>query len=108
MPGNLLIAQSGGPSMVINQSLVGVVLAARGNPDVGKIYGALHGIQGILDEQFVDLRKETVENLEAVAATPSSASPSRWVAVRKTNRNQPTTKTMGQVATRPAPLSFHA
>ena len=59
--------------MVINQSLVGVVLAARGNPDVGKIYGALHGIQGILDEKFVDLRKETVANLEAVAATPSSA-----------------------------------
>ena len=70
---NLLVAQSGGPSMVINQSLVGVVLAARGNPDVGKIYGALHGIQGILDEQFVDLRKETPANLEAVAATPSSA-----------------------------------
>ena len=56
MSKNILIAQSGGPSMVINQSLVGVVLAARGNPDVGKIYGALHGIQGILDEQFVDLR----------------------------------------------------
>ncbi len=73
MSGNVLIAQSGGPSMVINQSLVGVVLAARSNPDVGKIYGALHGIQGILDEKFVDLRKETVANLEAVAATPSSA-----------------------------------
>ncbi len=73
MNGNLLIAQSGGPSMVINQSLVGVVLAARGNPDVGGIYGALHGIQGILDEKFVDLRRETLANLEAVAATPSSA-----------------------------------
>ena len=73
MQGNLLVAQSGGPSMVINQSLVGLVLAARGNPDVGKIYGALHGIDGILGEAFVDLRKETSANLEAVAATPSSA-----------------------------------
>ena len=71
--GNMLIAQSGGPSMVINQSLVGAVLAAKANKAVGKIYGALHGIQGILDENFIDLRKETKARLEAVAATPSSA-----------------------------------
>jgi 6-phosphofructokinase 1 len=71
--GNMLIAQSGGPSMVINQSLVGAVLAARDNQAVGKIYGALHGIQGILDETFIDLRKESRKTLEAVANTPSSA-----------------------------------
>ena len=71
--GNMLIAQSGGPSMVINQSLIGAVLAAREHKTVGKIYGALHGIQGILDENFINLRKETTKTLEAVAATPSSA-----------------------------------
>ncbi len=71
--GNMLIAQSGGPSMVINQSLVGAALAARDNKAVGKIYGALHGIQGILDEKFIDLRKESRSTLEAVANTPSSA-----------------------------------
>ncbi|HOE60574.1 MAG TPA: 6-phosphofructokinase [Kiritimatiellia bacterium] len=72
--GNMLIAQSGGPSMVINQSLVGAVLAARrSGSGVGKIYGALHGIRGILDGAFIDLRKETTATLEAVAATPSSA-----------------------------------
>ena len=71
--GNMLIAQSGGPSMVINQSLVGAVLAARDNKSVGKIYGALHGIQGILDEDLIDLRKESRTTLEAVANTPSSA-----------------------------------
>jgi len=71
--GNMLIAQSGGPSMVINQSLVGAVLAARDNAAVGKIFGALHGIQGILDEHFIDLRKESRKTLEAVANTPSSA-----------------------------------
>ncbi|MEI7901666.1 MAG: 6-phosphofructokinase [bacterium] len=71
--GNMLIAQSGGPSMVINQSLVGAVLAARENRTVGKIYGALHGIQGILDETFIDLRKESRKTLEEVANTPSSA-----------------------------------
>ncbi len=71
--GNMLIAQSGGPSMVINQSLVGAVLAARDNKSVGKIYGALHGIQGILEEHLIDLRKESRKTLEAVANTPSSA-----------------------------------
>lgn len=71
--GNMLIAQSGGPSMVINQSLAGAVLAARDNKAVGKIYGALHGIQGILDERFIDLRKESRSTLEAVANTPASA-----------------------------------
>jgi len=71
--GNMLIAQSGGPSMVINQSLVGATLAARDNKAVGKIYGALHGIQGILDETFIDLRKESRKTLEAVANTPASA-----------------------------------
>lgn len=71
--GNMLIAQSGGPSMVINQSLVGAVLEAREHKEVGRIYGALHGIQGILNEDFINLRKETKSTLEAVASTPSSA-----------------------------------
>ncbi len=71
--GNMLIAQSGGPSMVINQSLVGAVLAARDMDAIGKIYGACHGIQGILEERLIDLRKPDRATLEAVAATPSSA-----------------------------------
>jgi 6-phosphofructokinase 1 len=69
----MLIAQSGGPSMVINQSLVGAVLTAMDSPAVGRIYGALNGIQGILDERLVDLRRERRATLEAVAKTPSSA-----------------------------------
>lgn len=71
--GNMMIAQSGGPSMVINQSLVGAVLAARASKDIGRIYGSLHGIKGILNEDFINLRKETVATLESVAASPSSA-----------------------------------
>ncbi len=73
MTGNMLIAQSGGPSMVINQSLVGAVLAAKASPKIAKIYGALHGIQGIFDEDFIDLRAESDEVLLQVAQTPSSA-----------------------------------
>jgi len=70
--GNMLIAQSGGPSMVINQSLVGAVTEARKHKNVKKIYGALHGIKGILEESFIDLGRESVKTLEAVANTPSS------------------------------------
>ncbi len=73
LKGNMLIAQSGGPSMVINQSLVGAVLQAGKTPVVHAIIGSLHGIQGILEERFIDLRRESVANLEAVAMTPSSA-----------------------------------
>lgn len=71
--GNMVIAQSGGPSMVINQSLVGAVMAARESSRIGKILGAEHGIAGILDENFVDLRAVSARKLETVANTPSSA-----------------------------------
>ncbi len=70
---NMVIAQSGGPSMVINQSLVGAVMTARKSTKIGKIYGALHGIDGILSENFIDLRNVPEKQLEIVAATPSSA-----------------------------------
>jgi 6-phosphofructokinase 1 len=71
--GKILVAQGGGPTAVINQSLVGVVLEARRFPSVTKVYGALHGVRGIINEDFVDLSQETCHNLELVAATPSSA-----------------------------------
>ena len=70
---NVLVAQSGGPSMVINQSLAGVVLAARADVRAGEIYGARHGIRGILEGDIVDLRAIPEATLERVARTPSSA-----------------------------------
>ena len=73
LKGNMLIAQSGGPSMVINQSLVGAVLEARKHKQIKNIYGALHGIKGVLEEKMIDLRKESNAVLEAVALSPSSA-----------------------------------
>ncbi|AMP05648.1 6-phosphofructokinase [Collimonas pratensis] len=69
----ILIAQGGGPTAVINQSLVGVVLAARGIRDVELVYGARNGVRGIVNEDFLDLAQETSYNLELVANTPSSA-----------------------------------
>lgn len=71
--GKVLVAQGGGPTAVINQSLVGAVLESRKFPQVTKVYGAVHGVEGIINEQFWDLTKETTNNLEKVAITPSSA-----------------------------------
>ncbi|MDM5177202.1 6-phosphofructokinase [Massilia sp. DJPM01] len=71
--GKILVAQGGGPTAVINQSLVGVVLEARRFRNVTRVYGAMHGVRGIVDEDFVDLTQETSHNLELVGKTPSSA-----------------------------------
>ena len=71
--GKILVAQGGGPTAVINQSLVGVALEARRLRPLERVYGARHGVRGILEEDFLDLTEETSHNLEAVAATPSSA-----------------------------------
>lgn len=71
--GNALVAQGGGPTAVINQSMVGVVLEARKFSQVEKIYGALHGVSGIINEELIDLTQETTNNLERIAKTPSSA-----------------------------------
>ncbi len=73
MSHKILVAQGGGPTAVINQSLVGVALEARRFPSISHVYGALHGVRGIVDEDFVDLGQETTANLEAVAATPAAA-----------------------------------
>ena len=73
LKGKVLIAQGGGPTAVINQSLVGAVLQSRAFAGVEHVYGALHGVSGIINEDFLDLSLETDANLEAVAATPCSA-----------------------------------
>jgi 6-phosphofructokinase len=70
LKGNALVGQSGGPTCVINQSLVGIVEACLASEHVGSVYGAIHGIRGVLDENLIDLGRETAETLEAVAATP--------------------------------------
>ena len=71
--GNAIVGQSGGPTAVINQSLVGVIETAHAMPEIEHLFGARHGVKGILGEDFIELFKESKETLEAVAATPSSA-----------------------------------
>lgn len=72
LSGKAVIAQGGGPTAVINQSLVGAVLQARQYPWIENIYGACHGVRGIICEDFLDLTQATKHNLEMVATTPSS------------------------------------
>jgi 6-phosphofructokinase len=71
--GKLVIAVGGGPTAVINQSVVGAALEARFFPQIEQIYGARYGVRGIVNEDFVDLSAESRANLEAIAVTPSSA-----------------------------------
>ena len=71
--GKVLVAQGGGPTAVINQSMAGVVLESRKFSQVTRVYGAINGVKGIVNEDFLDLTQETTHNLEQVAVTPSSA-----------------------------------
>ena len=71
--GKILVAQGGGPTAVINQSLAGVVLEARRHQGIQRVYGARHGVRGIVNEDFVDLTQETSHNIELVANTPAAA-----------------------------------
>lgn len=71
--GKVVIAQGGGPTAVINQSLVGAVLESRKFPQITRVYGAVNGVNGIINEDFIDLSQETTNNLEHIANTPSSA-----------------------------------
>jgi 6-phosphofructokinase 1 len=71
--GKVLVAQGGGPTAVINQSLIGTVLESRKFSQITKVYGAIRGVEGIINEDFLDLTQETTHNLEQVGVTPSSA-----------------------------------
>jgi ATP-dependent phosphofructokinase / diphosphate-dependent phosphofructokinase len=69
---NAVVGQSGGPTGVINASLVGVIEEARKHPEIENLYGAVHAVAGIVKDQFVDLMKVSPETLELVAVSPSS------------------------------------
>ena len=70
---NCLVAQSGGPTAVINATVAGVVKANQINPYYDKVYGGLNGIEGILKERFVDLTEMSDEENQILRQTPSSA-----------------------------------
>ena len=71
--GNCLVAQSGGPTSVINASVAGVVSEALNNECIEEIYGGLNGIHGILKEELIDLAEESQQNIRGLRYTPASA-----------------------------------
>ena len=73
LKGNAVVGQSGGPTCVINQSLVGVISECRRHREISGLYGAVEGVKGILNENFYDLSREKSPTLELVARTPAAA-----------------------------------
>jgi 6-phosphofructokinase 1 len=75
MPGNVLIAQSGGPSAVINNTLRGIFDACRDHPDTfGRVYGGWHGIEGVLKEELLDLSAQDPREIALLRCTPAAGS----------------------------------
>lgn len=73
MPKNVLIAQSGGPSPVINNTLRGIIDGCRANPDTfGTIYGGWHGVEGVLKEELIDLSAQKDEEIQLLSVTPAA------------------------------------
>jgi 6-phosphofructokinase 1 len=73
-PNNLVVAQSGGPTHVINSSLRGVIEAARNSDRIGTVYGARHGIEGVLKEELLDLSVQPPEEVALLRYTPVAGS----------------------------------
>lgn len=71
--GNLVVGQSGGPTAVINSSLAGVVLEALEHDAIEEIYGMLHGVEGLLKEELIDLGRQSAATIDGLRATPSAA-----------------------------------
>lgn len=72
LKGACIIGQSGGPTSVINASAYGVIRTALDNPNITKVYGAAHGIRGVLDDVLYDMGEEDAKELELMLHTPSS------------------------------------
>ena len=73
LKGACIIGQSGGPTSVINASAYGVIRTALDNESITKVYGAEHGIKGVLSDRLIDMTQEDADELELLLYTPSSA-----------------------------------
>jgi len=71
---NLLVAQSGGPSPVINNSLRGLIDMAQDLPEIGTIYAGWHGIEGVLKEELLDLSAQDPQEIALLRTTPAAGS----------------------------------
>ena len=73
MKGNCIVAQSGGPTAVINSSACGVIQEAMKHEEIGGVYAAHNGILGVLNEQIFDLGREDPATIEGLRTSPAAA-----------------------------------
>ena len=73
LKGACVIGQSGGPTSVINSSVLGALEAALDNPSITRVFGMAHGIKGLLNDDLYDIDKEDRDELALLRYTPSSA-----------------------------------
>jgi len=73
-PKNMIVAQSGGPSPVINNTVRGIVETAREMSEIGTVYGGFHGIEGVLKEELLDLTAQSPEEIALLRTTPAAGS----------------------------------
>jgi 6-phosphofructokinase 1 len=73
LQGNLIVGQSGGPTAVINASLAGIIEEAQKHSRIQGIYGAVHGVEGLLREDIADLGSESADTVSLLPDTPSAA-----------------------------------
>ncbi len=73
-PKNMIVAQSGGPSPVINNTLRGIVETARQMSEIGTVYGGWHGIEGVLKEELIDLSAQCADEIALLRTTPAAGS----------------------------------
>ena len=71
--GNLLVAQSGGPTAVINASVAGVIQEAGRHEYIEEIYGGMNGVYGILREELIDIGEENTRTIQRLMHTPAAA-----------------------------------
>src|ERR1041385_2956701 len=73
LTGNLVVAQSGGPTAVINASLAGIIQEAGRHECIEEIYGAANGILGVVREELIDINDEKAKTIEGLKYTPAAA-----------------------------------
>ena len=70
---SLVYFQSGGPTAVINCSLYGVIAEAFKSNEIGGVYGSIHGVEGLIEDNLADLRREDLEEIELLKQTPGAS-----------------------------------
>ncbi len=95
--GNLLVAQSGGPTAVVNASLAGIIQEAGRHDDIEEIFGGANGILGILEEELIDINDERARTIDGLKYTPAAALGTCRYKIDFTNKPEQAAKDMDRL-----------